>query len=93
MDTLFVKFADQIHKMLNASAEPIQFPNDKRVALTQRFLCFGESRPLGSAATKFVLKDFFAASLDQGFYLQFEFLILGGDACVEPINIEMESPQ
>ena len=66
-----MKLAYQVYEMLDATAEPIEFPDNQRVALTQCFLGFGQAGPLGPAAADLVLEDLFAARFGQGLGLQF----------------------
>jgi len=38
LHTLFVKLAHQVHEVLDASSQPIKFPNDQSVTFAQRFI-------------------------------------------------------
>jgi hypothetical protein len=57
LHAVLVKFTNQVNEVLDAAAQPIQFPDDQRVTFAQGFLRFGETGPLGSAAADFVLED------------------------------------
>jgi len=43
LNALLVKFADQVYEVLDAAAQPIQFPDDQRVAFTEWPLCSSPS--------------------------------------------------
>src|SRR5687768_6365907 len=77
-----MKFSDQIHQILNASSEPIKLPDDQGVAFTQSFLRLGEAGTFSATTADLVLEDLLAADLNQGFGLEFEVLVLAGDAGV-----------
>ena len=49
--------------MLDASAQPVQFPGDPGVSVAESFLHFGESRPLGMASADLVVEDLLATCL------------------------------
>ena len=66
LDALFVQLAYQIDQVLDTAAKAIQFPDDKRVAVTQHFERFVESGPLGATAADLVVEDPLAACLGQG---------------------------
>ena len=36
LDSLLVEFANQVNQVLDAPAQPVQLPNDERVAFAQR---------------------------------------------------------
>ncbi len=82
MHALLFKLHDQVHKVLDAATEPVEFPNDKRVAFAEDIPGLSQSGALGPAAADLVLKDFLAASFGERLDLEFEVLILGGDASV-----------
>jgi hypothetical protein len=63
LHALLVKFTDQVYKVLNAAAQPIQFPDDQRVSFAQGLLRLGQTWPLGPAAADLVFKDLFQPAL------------------------------
>ena len=77
-----MKLADQIDKMFDAAAEPVEFPDDKRVAFAEGFLRLGQPGPLRAAAADLVFEELLATGFDEGLGLQFEVLIVSGDAGV-----------
>ena len=61
-------------QLFDATAQPIQFPDDERVAFPNHIQCFGESRTFGAA--DLVFADPLAAGLRQSLDLKVQILIL-----------------
>jgi hypothetical protein len=60
MHAPLVQFAYEFHEMLDASTEPVAFPDDQGVTFTESFLHFRKSRPHGVTSPDFVVKDLLA---------------------------------
>lgn len=72
--------------MCEGAAEPIEFPDDQRIACAQGLKLLGEDRPLGTGAADNLGIDFGAASLRQCVDLQIDHLLLGTNACVPYVH-------
>ena len=80
LDALLVQLADQIDKLLDRAAQPVELPDDQGVALTQHFERFAQARTVCPCAAHLILEDLLASGLGQGFTLQLKVLILRGNA-------------
>lgn len=73
--TTLLKSADQFDNMGERPADPIEFPDHQRVALTQRVQRTGKPRPVGDAAAACVVIDALAPRGLQGVTLEREVLL------------------
>lgn len=76
LNSLFLELADEIDKLLNASSQPIQFPNHKGVPGTKAFSSLSKTDAFHSASARPVFEDLLAASLLKSIGLQLKVLIL-----------------
>ena len=74
-DPLLLKLADKPDDMRQGSSDPVEFPDDKRVALASGVECLGKAGPLGGAARTDILVDLPTASLFERIALKVEALL------------------
>ena len=84
-----MKLSDEIDQILHASAEPIQLPNDESVTLAKGFLRLGENGSFGAAAGDLIFDNLLTADFCQGFGLQDQVLILGGNTRITDQHVEV----
>ena len=74
--SLLLKLADQIDQMLDAAAQPVEFPDHKRIAATKTFSRLYQPWAFSSCSANPVLKDLLAASFSKSLQLKFQVLVL-----------------
>jgi hypothetical protein len=82
LDSQLVKFSNQVNQIFDAPAQPVQLPNDERIAFAQRFQRFRELWAFRATAACFFVKELLTSRIGQRIDLQIEVLVLGGDARV-----------
>ena len=75
-----VEVIEHGHEVAQAAGQPVEFPDDERVAILQHLEAAEQGRALGGGSCALVLKDFLAPRAFQRGELQGGILVLGRDA-------------
>lgn len=86
LNALLLKLPDQIDKMLNTTAKPIQFADHEGVSVTQAVTSLRETGTFRSAPTHPVFEDLLAACVLESFGLELQVLVLRRDASIADSN-------
>ena len=71
-----MKLTNQIDQLLNATAQPVQLPDHKRISAAKVLPGLSETKALGPASTRPIFKNPLAASILKCLGLQFQVLLL-----------------
>src|SRR5216683_6279481 len=82
MYAALVEAFEHAHQVAQAAGQPVEFPDNQRVAVLQRLEATEQGRALGGGSCSLVLKSFLASGFLQGGELQGGILLLGRDAGV-----------
>jgi hypothetical protein len=78
----WVEVIEHGHEVAQAAGQPVEFPDNERVAVLQRLEAAEQGRALGGGSCSLVLKNFVAPGAFQGRELKGGILFLGRDAGV-----------
>ncbi len=78
---------NEIVELLDAPTEPVELPDDKRVALPENVERPQESRAVGSLSAHRVVEDLVASRACQRLVLNVETLVLGRDTGVTDAHL------
>ncbi len=81
-DAFGLQFGDDLDEVLHRSAQAIEPPDRKRVAVSSIAHGLSQPRPIGFHTRCLVFEHFLAARLAQGIELQRRILVAGGYPCV-----------
>ena len=79
VDLALFEIAGELDQVLHRPAEPVEFPNHKRIAGPGVIEGLGQPRTIPGTATDLIGIDPSTAILVEGFPLQVKVLIVGGD--------------
>ncbi len=72
-----LELRDLLNQVFQAAAEPIEPPNDDRIAVTKVVKCFGKAGTFSFPSAGNVREDLSASSFLQSIFLEVDVLILG----------------
>ena len=76
VDVLVLELTDEVHKLLDGATEPIELPDDERVARSQLFERLPKPRTISALAAGLVLEELLAPRTFERVALNVETLIL-----------------
>ena len=82
MYAALMEVIEHSHEVAQAAGQPVEFPDNQRVAVLQRLKATEQGRAFSVGSCALVLKDFLASGFLQGGELQSRVLVLGRDAGV-----------
>src|SRR5712691_8249512 len=82
MYAALVEIIEHAHQVAQSASQPVEFPDNQRVAVLQRLEATEQGRAFSGGSCSLVLKSFLASGFLQGRQLQGGILVLGRDAGV-----------
>src|SRR5216684_2618292 len=95
MYAALVEVIEHAHQVAQAAGQSVEFPDNQRVPILQRFEATEQGRALSGGSCALVLKSFLTSGFLQGRELQGGILVLGRDAGVTVFhasNLKHQSP-
>jgi hypothetical protein len=77
-----MEFLDYPNQVFQRTGQPVQFPDNQNIALSEGTQTLRQLRSFPELAGKLLLKDLFATGFLQSIDLELRILILGTDTCI-----------
>ena len=87
MYAALVEVIEHAHQVAHAAGQSVEFPDNQRAPILQRFEATEQGRALSGGSCSLVLKSFLASGFLQGRELQGGILVLGRDAGVTVFHV------